>query len=253
MSQSNFSAFSALNTALDVFKKEFKFFATILIIYILVSVLPYLYLFDNVDLFDPAAVMEAGFTDNLFVTALGIIFYLLYAYMFVLVLDKTNSSLNNISFNDYPYLSRGIQTVIPVILIYVITAILVGIGLVLLIIPGLIAMAGLYLAVPAKLAENISFYSSIPRSWQLTKGCRLSIWGMLLVFLVLGLIISFVLMGVLLTQIGDGDGLKAVISPFYLTINSVINGLFTIFYMIATGVAYHQIADDNVTHISADT
>ena len=187
----DFTAFGAILRTFQVMREEFLFFAILITLYVVISTVPYLFLFDGVDLTDPTVFMELALNDQPYFLVLSLAYYLLYAVFVVYILDRTNANLNNYSLNEYPYVKRAAMSAAPVILIYLITMILTSLGLVLLIVPGLIVLAGLYLAIPAKLAENISFLSAIPRSWELTKGHRLGIWGVLLIPLIPILIISF--------------------------------------------------------------
>lgn len=240
----SFGAFSTLEQSFRVLFSDIKFFAAILLLYTLISAVPYLFIFDGIDFSDPQVILEMAQTGNVLFGILTLIYYLLYAFMFVVVLDKTNATLNGLDFDEYPYVNRAFKTVLPVVLIYISTIIGVTLGLLLLIIPGLIVIAGLYIATPVKLAENISFDQALLRSWSMTKGRRLSIWGIILIPLVPMMIITFGLMGVLAVQVlGDG-GIEAVISPTVLIINYLLSGSFTIFYMIAAGVAYQLIKNE---------
>jgi hypothetical protein len=76
-------------------------------------------------------------------------------------------------------------------------AIVVGVGLLLLIIPGIIFAVFLAVAVPAFIIERLGVTASMSRSWQLVSG---SWWHVLLVIFVAGLIASVI--NQILTAIG---------------------------------------------------
>lgn len=61
---------------------------------------------------------------------------------------------------------------------------LVGCGTLLLVVPGLIALAGCYVAVPAVVAERNGSRDAISRSWELTRGRRWPVLGAAVVFAV---------------------------------------------------------------------
>ncbi len=239
-----FGVFNTLELSFRILFNEIKFFAVVLLLYTLISVVPYLFIFEGVDITDPEVILEMVQTGNVLFGVSTLIYYLLYAFLFVVVLDKTHASLNGINFDKYPYVDRALKTVLPVVLIYISTIIGVTLGLLLLIIPGLIVIAGLYLATPIKLAENISFDQALLKSWSMTKGRKLSIWGIMLLPAIPMMIIMFGLMGVLFAQIVNDGGIEAAMSPSVMIANYLVSGLFTIFYMIAAGVAYHLIKSE---------
>tara|TARA_R110002073_G_scaffold195128_1_gene354240 strand:- start:534 stop:1304 length:771 start_codon:yes stop_codon:yes gene_type:complete len=242
----DFTAFGAILRTIQVMREEFLFFAILITLYVVISTVPYLFLFDGVDLTDPTVFMELALNDQPYFLVLSLAYYLLYAVFVVYILDRTNANLNNYSLNEYPYVKRAAMSAAPVILIYLITMILTSLGLVLLIVPGLIVLAGLYLAIPAKLAENISFLSAIPRSWELTKGHRLGIWGVLLIPLIPILIISFLGMFLFMSELQTSGDINAFVSPTMLTLNALVSGVCTAFYVAVSGVVYHQISNENV-------
>lgn len=241
---SPFGVFNTLGLSLRVLFSEIRFFAAVLLLYTLFSAGPYLFIFNGVDISDPVEILDMMQNGNLLFGVLTLIYYLLYAFMFVVVLDKTHASLNGISFDEYPYINRALKTVLPVVLIYISTIIGVTLGLLLLIVPGLIVIAGLYLATPIKLSENISFDQALLKSWSMTRGRKLSIWGIMLMPAIPMMVIMFGLMGVLFAQIVNDGGIEAAVSPSVMIVNYLVGGIFTIFYMISSGVAYHLIKSE---------
>ncbi len=242
-----FTAWGTIKKSLTVMMDEYRFFGMLLIAYVLFSTVPYIYLFDGIDLTNPEVMLEYLSGSHPYLAGLTVFFYFLYAYVYILVLDRTNASLNGYSFHDYPYISRAVKTIIPVIFLYISIAILVGVGLILLIIPGLIAAAGLYLVIPAKLAENLSVSDAIPRGWNLSKGHRLGIWGVILIPFIPVLVLMFLTMGYfagVLAGIETAEDINRIFSPTYLILNALFNGFLTFFYVVASGVSYHLIAKE---------
>ena len=83
-------------------------------------------------------------------------------------------------------LSRATPLLWRLIICSILLALLVGIGLLFFFIPGFILASGLMLAFPALVLEPGSTpTSSLGRSWALTRGSRLRIFGLLLTLLVL--------------------------------------------------------------------
>ncbi len=77
----------------------------------------------------------------------------------------------------------------------IMTGIIIVLGLVALVIPGLVAAAGLYLAGAAVVAEGISAGTSVERSWNLTRGHRAAMLGIFLLFLLFPVGMSFLVSG----------------------------------------------------------
>ena len=242
----DFTAWGTITGAFAVLMKELRYFSIILVAYVACSVLPYLLFYQGVDLTNPAVAIEAFSGAEPLMAVVTVLSYFIYAALYILVLDRVNGSLNGYSFDEYPFVSRILKAVIPIILIYIITMIAMMIGLLLLIIPGLIVAAGLYLAIPAKLAENIGILASLDRSWELSKGHRLGIWGVILIPVIPFFIFMFVFMGAILTDVQNGGGVDALTSPFYMIVNSLISGAFTILFIAASGVAYHLIVNEKI-------
>ena len=77
-----------------------------------------------------------------------------------------------------PYIGR-------LLICSMLTAVVIFVGLILLIVPGIILIAGLILAVPALVIEGISASASLSRSWELTRGSRWRMLGLLVVVIIL--------------------------------------------------------------------
>ena len=82
-------------------------------------------------------------------------------------------------------IAAGLQRIVPVVLTGVVASILIGLGLVALIIPGIIIACMLWVAVPVAVVEGVGVGGALSRSAKLTKGERGSIF---LIMLLLGLV-----------------------------------------------------------------
>lgn len=242
----DFTTWGAVSKTIHVLKTEIAFFGALIILYAIISTLPALYIYDGIDFSDPAAIIKIYSVENPLFLVTTIFYYLLFALYFVFAIDRTDAHLNGYSFDDYPYLSRGLKSVLPVIIIYIISMLLMMVGLFLFIVPGLIVMAGLYLAIPAKLAENISIFEAISRSWDLSKGHRMAIWGVILIPLIPIIIIVFTGMSFMIGDLQESGDISALMSPAYIILNAAINGIVTTFYIVATAVCYHQIKMEKI-------
>jgi len=95
----------------------------------------------------------------------------------------------------------------------ILIAIGVGIGFLLLIIPGLILLVSWALAVPAIVVEDLGATEGIGRSWKLVSGRRWSILGVFIVLyiilFVVAALVGLVLNGLLFSGLSDRSGVLA--------------------------------------------
>ncbi len=89
-------------------------------------------------------------------------------------------------------LKRAWGSIGSIIGLSIATSLVIGLGLILLIIPGFILLSGLAVATPALMVEQgLDASSAMSRSWALTKGSRLRIFGMLAVtFLIIIVVVA---------------------------------------------------------------
>ncbi|MBL9076891.1 MAG: hypothetical protein JNL08_05275 [Planctomycetes bacterium] len=84
-------------------------------------------------------------------------------------------------------IGAGFRSILRVFGVSLVVGLIVGIGTLLLIVPGVIASVILFVAVPAAVVENLSISEALNRSAQLTKGSRWQVFaGALLIMLVVG-------------------------------------------------------------------
>lgn len=95
-------------------------------------------------------------------------------------------------------LGVGLSRLLPVVGVAIVAGILVGLGFVAFVVPGVIALVVFYVAIPSAVVENMGVGSSLGRSRALTKGYR---WRVLLLLILLAIctMVFYVLVGVVLT------------------------------------------------------
>lgn len=86
-------------------------------------------------------------------------------------------------------LGVGLSRLLPVIGASIGVGVVTGLGLLLLIVPGLIALAMLYVAIPVCVMEKLGPFKSLDRSASLTKGYRWKVFGIVLVPPLIGAIV----------------------------------------------------------------
>lgn len=90
-------------------------------------------------------------------------------------------------------LVEALQLILPIVGVVILSGILVGIGFMLLIVPGIIVYIMLIVAVPALVEERQGVIASMKRSRALTAGSRGRIFLLLLLFLVVYFIVAAVI------------------------------------------------------------
>jgi hypothetical protein len=112
--------------------------------------------------------------------------------------------------------SAASPSILPLIAFGILWAIGVGIGLVLIIIPGLFLITWWSVGAPAVVAEGAGPIEAFGRSWRLVKGNAWSVFGSLLVTLIIVILVQFVLSAIA-NPIGNGAIVVASILSGALT------------------------------------
>jgi flagellar biosynthesis protein FlhB len=107
--------------------------------------------------------------------------------------------------------AAGLRRIIPIIVLTVVAAVLMTIGFVIVLIPGIFLAVSFAVATPALMIERVGPIESLKRSWRLATGERWRLFGAGLsmiiiagiVFGILALIVYFALSG--LAELGEGD------------------------------------------------
>jgi uncharacterized membrane protein (DUF485 family) len=87
-------------------------------------------------------------------------------------------------------LLAALKLILPLIGLTVLSAIVRGVGFVLLIVPGIIVYIMLVVSVPVLVEERLGVVDSMARSQELTKGSRWRILGLLLIFLLFYILLA---------------------------------------------------------------
>lgn len=124
-------------------------------------------------------------------------------------------------------LSAGFRVILPLIGLSILWALGVGLGFILLIVPGIILLMMWAVAVPALVVERQGVFAAFSRSVELTKGSRWKIFGLSLVLLVIYWLLS-VIVGIV------GLGMYSPQNPAGFTVANMIGSIIvgTIFNML---------------------
>lgn len=134
-------------------------------------------------------------------------------------------------------ISRGLASVVPVIVGSLFLAIGVGIGALLFIIPGIILALMWWVYIPGIVVEGKGIFESFGRSRELTRGHRWHILGLLIVVVLLALAVGVVvgLVTVAIVTSSTDPGFFSVIAQY------VIDALVTAFSAVLVAVGYYYL------------
>lgn len=114
----------------------------------------------------------------------------------------------------------------------IVVSVLVGIGFVLLVLPGIFLALALFFVRQEIAVEDRNFVDAMAESWALTKGNRLNLLGLVLVLVIIGLV-AFVptLAASAIGQVGT------------IAVGAVVSPIVTVFAIAATTRAYAQLKE----------
>ena len=190
-----------------------------------------------------------GATDptTLFTSATAIVTSIVGYFVFLFLSIILQASLIVASANDIAgkpvnfgeCINRAIAKLLPLIGLGIVVAIGICIGLVLLIIPGVILYLMWMVAVPAMMVENLDVADALRRSAALTRGSRLKLLVLIIVFILFSWIIAIpigvislispslsVISSALLSTVSAAVG-AAGISALYIELRSTKEGAST--------------------------
>jgi uncharacterized membrane protein len=126
----------------------------------------------------------------------------------------------------------GLSRILPVIVASIGVGAVMGLGVLLLVIPGLIAMAMLYVTIPVCVVERLGPFKSMDRSASLTKGYRWKVFGVALLPALVGAIVIAVI----------SAALRPLAESMALVIGQFLCEAFLVAYQaIVAVVTYHDL------------
>ena len=131
-------------------------------------------------------------------------------------------------------LSRALSVVAWVALGAIIYGLITGLGLILLVIPGLMIMVIYWVYAPAIVVEKLSPLKALSRSAELTKGRRWHVFG-----LVLAIVAASIIFGAVGGMVFLAGGVITMVIALF-----VIMGLISAYSAVATTVAYYYLRAD---------
>jgi hypothetical protein len=143
-------------------------------------------------------------------------------------------------------LARAGPYVGPLIVASLLVGLLVMVGFILLVIPGMIILCGLALTVPAVVVESASPLDAMGRSWTLTRGYRLRMFGLFVLIFLLILVPYIAVMGAfgIASAMFAATGAKGMGAGIILAgtvVAAVVQLLLSPLYQAALVVAYYDL------------
>ena len=126
----------------------------------------------------------------------------------------------------------GLARVIPILLLAIVMGLLMGLGFLLLIVPGLILLTMWWVGTPACVVERTGPWTSLKRSAALTKGHRWKIFGLILLLFIINLIVSQIIEVVVLLA---GSDILSILGRLLWA------ALYGAYNAIAVVIAYHDL------------
>ena len=127
---------------------------------------------------------------------------------------------------------RGLARLLPAIMASIGQGVVIGVGALLLLVPGFIALAMLYVTIPVCVVEKLGPFKSLDRSAWLTKNHRWKVLGIIL----LPLLVAAIVTGVIPEALAPlGAPLAAALAVF------VAQAVFSAYAAITAVVTYHDL------------
>jgi hypothetical protein len=89
-------------------------------------------------------------------------------------------------------MTRGFKTLLSVILVSLIAGVAIGIGMLLLLVPGFFLLVLWYVVVPVTVVEQADIGTAFSRSGALTSGYRWTLLGVAILLFIVGMVVGFV-------------------------------------------------------------
>jgi hypothetical protein len=134
-------------------------------------------------------------------------------------------------------LTTGLGSFLPLTVIAILVALGMGVGLVLLVVPGLILAVAWSVAIPVRVIEHKPIFEVFGRSWQLTSGYR---WPIFALFLIVG-IASLAIQFALIPLRGTMPSPAAGGSIIFVAAATIVNILVSMFSATMAGVMYYEL------------
>ena len=133
---------------------------------------------------------------------------------------------------------KGLGLLLPVIAVSLLAGLITLAGLMLLVVPGILAFTVLWVAVPAAVVESPGIMASLRRSAELTNGYRWRVLGVIVVLMLISAVIEMLVVGPLVATMTLESGSMPIGSTIILLI---VQAFFAALSAVTIAVSYHDL------------
>ena len=137
--------------------------------------------------------------------------------------------------------SWGLRLLFPVIGIALLVTVAVGLGLLLVIVPGLILLTMWWVAVPAAVVERPGIIRSLRRSAELTKGHRWRVFAIIIIVFALSAVVNQTVASTFLNAMVISGSDTTGVSSLHLLAFFLVTVFFTAYGAVVSAVGYHDL------------
>jgi hypothetical protein len=138
--------------------------------------------------------------------------------------------------------ANGLKLFLPLFAVNLLLWLAFAVGVLLLIVPGFMILTAWYVAGPALIDERTGITQSLGRSAQLTRNNRWGIFGLLVLFFFLAIIIEAIV-GALGLAAGLAGGAMGVFTAPQMIGTAIINTLFAAVSLVGAAVLYAELRE----------
>jgi hypothetical protein len=138
-------------------------------------------------------------------------------------------------------LRYALSRVLPLIVAYIVLVVIVSVGTVLLIIPGIFFAVKLSMTFAALVFERTGPFGSIGRSWSLTSGNFWRTFGTLLVVFLITFIVQLLLVGVITGILGASDSSEIAVAIVLTLVNLLALAITYPLWAAVVSVVYYDL------------
>jgi hypothetical protein len=131
-------------------------------------------------------------------------------------------------------LRYGLSRLLPLIVAYIAISVAAGIGLVLLVVPGIFLAVKWSMTFPVIVAERAGAFDAMRRSWELTRGHWWRVFGTLLFVVVISFVLAFLILVAFGAAIASSDSISEL--AFAILITAATIGVLTVLYPLTAAV-----------------
>jgi hypothetical protein len=119
-------------------------------------------------------------------------------------------------------LRYGLSRLIPLVVAYIAMSVCIGIGLILILIPGIFLAVKWSMTFPAIVAERAGPFAAMRRSWQLTRGHWWRTFGTLLVVVLISFVLAFAILVGFGAAVATSDSISELAFAVLITAVTII-------------------------------